>query len=116
MEPSTPGGVIPMHRLTKFDVFTDLEQKGEEILKTAKLAHVNNLEGFVVTTADETYSFSNDDLLSSVATITRIPELCGVQVKGNDCNYFMYFIFKKYDNFFDFSTFQNFLLDQLTSQ
>ncbi|OXA42408.1 RCC1 and BTB domain-containing protein 1 [Folsomia candida] len=82
MEPSS--GVIPTSQLTIWDVFDQVEPEGEEILKTVKLAHVNNQEGFVVTTADETYAFTleePDDGSSEVVKTTRIPELCGVQVK-----------------------------------
>lgn len=111
MEPSTPssGGVIPRSRLTNLVVFTDLEPEGEKILKSAKLAHVNDSEGFIVTMEDETYSFSYTKGESDIK-ITRIPELCSARVKGTsrpDCHYFK-------EKFFNFCTFQNFSLDQLT--
>ncbi|OXA42414.1 BTB/POZ domain-containing protein 8 [Folsomia candida] len=82
MEPSTPssGGVIPRSRLTNLVVFTDLEPEGEKILKSAKLAHVNDSEGFIVTMEDETYSFSYTKGESDIK-ITRIPELCSARVK-----------------------------------
>lgn len=54
--------------------------EGEEILKRAKLVHVHDKEGFVVTKTDETYHFIHGGL--GDAKIDRIPELCRVRVKG----------------------------------
>lgn len=81
MEASTSShGVIPEDKLKPWTVFRNVGADGEEILKAAKLIHVHDKEGFVVTTTDETYHFIHKGL--DDAKITRIPELCNVLVKG----------------------------------
>ncbi|OXA54821.1 RCC1 and BTB domain-containing protein 1 [Folsomia candida] len=80
MEASTSShGVIPEDKLKPWTVFRNVGADGEEILKAAKLIHVHDKEGFVVTTTDETYHFIHKGL--DDAKITRIPELCNVLVK-----------------------------------
>ncbi|XP_021959452.1 RCC1 and BTB domain-containing protein 1 isoform X2 [Folsomia candida] len=75
---SSPGVVIPRDKLKIFEIFRDVGPEGEEILKTAKLAHVvDTKHGVVVTTTDETYTFVRE----RGCKITRIPNLCGVRVK-----------------------------------
>ncbi|OXA45450.1 hypothetical protein Fcan01_19448 [Folsomia candida] len=67
--------IIPAaDKLKLWNVFRNVGAEGEEILKTAKLVHVHDKEGFVVTNTDETYHLTPET--------TLIPELCGVRVKG----------------------------------
>lgn len=64
-------------------IFRNVGADGEEILKTAKLAHAaDSRHGFVVTMTDETYSFVCENPSAGVYKISKIPELSGVQVKG----------------------------------
>lgn len=73
--------IIPKKKLHIWKIFSDPGPEGDKILKTAKLAHAKNeKEGFVVTIADQTYYFFRDD--GGGVKITRVPELCGVRVKG----------------------------------
>ncbi|XP_035713427.1 uncharacterized protein LOC118437945 [Folsomia candida] len=66
--------IIPAaDKLKLWNVFRNVGAEGEEILKTAKLVHVHDKEGFVVTNTDETYHLTPET--------TLIPELCGVRVK-----------------------------------
>lgn len=72
---------IPSEKLKIWKIFRDVGFEGEEILKVAKLAHVaNEKEAFVVTSSDETYTFLRED--DGGCKITKIPELCHVQVEG----------------------------------
>ncbi|XP_035712018.1 RCC1 and BTB domain-containing protein 1 isoform X2 [Folsomia candida] len=71
---------IPSEKLKIWKIFRDVGFEGEEILKVAKLAHVaNEKEAFVVTSSDETYTFLRED--DGGCKITKIPELCHVQVE-----------------------------------
>ncbi|OXA45716.1 hypothetical protein Fcan01_19453 [Folsomia candida] len=54
-------------------VFRNVGAEGEKILKTVKLLHVHDKEGFVVTNMDETYHFIHGGF--GDAKITKIPEL-----------------------------------------
>ncbi|XP_021966022.2 RCC1 and BTB domain-containing protein 1 [Folsomia candida] len=78
MEPSP--AIIPQEKLKIWKIFRDVGPEGEEILKLVKLAHVaNEKEAFVVTSADETFSFLREE--DGLYQIAKIPELCHVQVK-----------------------------------
>ncbi|XP_021958884.2 RCC1 and BTB domain-containing protein 1 [Folsomia candida] len=84
MESPTSGlGIIPEKQLKIWKIFRNVGPDGEEILKTAKLAHsADYRRGFVVTMNDETYSFFRKDSLGGgVCTISKIDELSGVRVK-----------------------------------
>lgn len=83
--PTSSPGIIPKKTLKIWKVFNDLRPEGGEILKSAKLAHVHEKEGIVVTMEDETYHFLRDD--KHAARTTRVRELCGVRVKGVQNNY-----------------------------
>ncbi|OXA38325.1 RCC1 and BTB domain-containing protein 1 [Folsomia candida] len=72
-------GVLPADKLKIWTIFRNVGVEGEEILKRAKLVHVHDKEGFVVTKTDETYHFIHGGL--GDAKIDRIPELCRVRVK-----------------------------------
>lgn len=75
-------GVIPAaDKLKPWTVYRKVGQEGEEIWKTAKLVHVHDKEGFIVTNTDETYHFILEEL--GDIKITRIPELCDVRLKGS---------------------------------
>ncbi|OXA38558.1 hypothetical protein Fcan01_26750 [Folsomia candida] len=53
--------VIPAgDKLKLWTVFRNVGVEGEGILKTAKLVHVHDKEGFVVTNMDEMYHFSQE--------------------------------------------------------
>ncbi|XP_035707749.1 RCC1 and BTB domain-containing protein 1 [Folsomia candida] len=78
--PTLSNGIIPTEDKLKFwTVFRTVGAEGEDILKTAKLVHVHDKEGFVVTSMDETYHFIHGGF--GDAKITKILELCGVRVK-----------------------------------
>ncbi|OXA37616.1 Protein pim1 [Folsomia candida] len=75
--------VISRDKLTIFEIFLHIGPEGEEILKTAKLVHVvDRWQAFVVTIADETYSFIRTPFVDSgVCKIAKIPQLFGVRIK-----------------------------------
>ncbi|XP_035701359.1 uncharacterized protein LOC110862364 [Folsomia candida] len=77
---ASPPGFISRDKLKIWEIFRDdVGPEGEEILKTAKLAHVvNNKHGLVVTMTDETYSFFRGE---EGCKITKIPNLCGIKAK-----------------------------------
>ncbi|XP_035711351.1 uncharacterized protein LOC118436825 [Folsomia candida] len=79
---TSSSGVIPENKLKLWDIFRNVGADGEEILKTAKLAHVaNNKEGFVVTMADDTYSSIRENPRApGVCKVSKIRELSGIRV------------------------------------
>lgn len=83
--PTTSFGVIPEKSLKLWSAFRNVGAAGEEILKTAKLAHAANYElGFVVTKTDETYCFFPENINPGryVCKVSKIQELSGIRVKG----------------------------------
>ncbi|XP_021959548.2 uncharacterized protein LOC110855444 isoform X1 [Folsomia candida] len=72
--------IIPRKRLNLWSIFRDVGPEVENILSSAKLAHVGEGKGFVVTLEDDTYSYISD-VNNGEVNVTRIPELSRVRVK-----------------------------------
>ncbi|OXA47987.1 putative E3 ubiquitin-protein ligase HERC2 [Folsomia candida] len=66
--------IIPRKRLNLWSIFRDVGPEVENILSSAKLAHVGEGKGFVVTLEDDTYSYISD-VNNGEVNVTRIPEL-----------------------------------------